>query len=100
MALNKVQYDAITGKMNDIRGYTSDADKNLKAIDTLIDETVGASGSAWAGESAVQFKKTWDGLAENFTSFVADFNQQATNIQTLLNEMQAVDTAASGAVNQ
>ena len=98
MALNKVEYDAITGKMNDIKSYTSDADKNLKAINSLIEESVGANGAAWAGESAVAFKASWDGIAENFNSFVAAFNQQATNIQTMLSETQAVDTTESGSV--
>lgn len=100
MALNKVEYDAVTKKMNDIKGYTSDADKNLKAINNLIEETVGASGTAWSGESAVAFKNSWDGIAENFASFVQDFNQQAVNIQTLLTETQAVDTTQSGTVNE
>lgn len=100
MALNKVEYDAITSKMNDIKGYTTDAEKNLRAIDSLINETVGASGTAWSGESAVAFKKSWDGIAEQFSSFVNDFNQQSVNIQTLLAGMQAVDTAESGIVNQ
>ena len=80
--------------------FTINADKNLKAIDALINETVGASGTAWSGESAVAFKNSWDGIAEQFSSFVNDFNQQAVNIQTLLSGMQAVDTTESGTVNQ
>lgn len=100
MALNKVEYDAITGKMNDIKGYTTDADKNLRAINELINDTVGTNGTAWSGESAVAYKKSWDGIAENFSAFVEDFNKQAVNIQTLLTETQAVDTSASGTVNQ
>ena len=100
MALNKVEYDAITKKMNDIKSYTTDADSNLKAINSLIEQTVGANGTAWSGESAVAYKNSWDGLAERFTSFVNDFNQQAVNIQTLLTETQAVDTTETGVVNQ
>ena len=100
MALNKVEYDAVTKKMNDIKGYTNDADKSLKQINSLIEQSVGANGAAWSGESAVAFKNSWDGLAERFSSFVNDFNQQAVNIQTLLTETQAVDTTESGTVNQ
>lgn len=99
MALNKVEYDAITKKMNDIKGYTADADKSLKAINSLIEQTVGANGTAWSGESAVAYKNSWDGLADRFNSFVQDFDQQATNIQTLLTETQAVDTTETGTVN-
>ena len=100
MAFNKVEYDTITKKMNDIKNYTVDADKNLKAINNLIEDSVGVGGTAWSGESAVAFKKSWDGIAEQFSSFVNDFNQQAVNIQTLLSGMQAVDTTESGIVNQ
>ena len=100
MALNKVEYEAITKKMNDIKGYTTDADSCLKAINSLIEQTVGANGSAWSGESAVAYKNSWDGLADRFNSFVNDFNQQAVNIQTLLTETQAVDTTETGVVNQ
>ena len=100
MALNKVEYDAITKKMNDIKGYTTDAESSLKAINSLIEETVGASGTAWSGESAVAFKNSWDGIAEQFSSFVNDFNLQSSNIESLLSGMQAVDTTESGTVNQ
>ena len=100
MALNKVEYDAITKKMNDIKGYTSDADSNLKKIRSLVDGTVGLNGSVWSGESAVAYKQSWDNLAAEFNSFVQSFNQQAVNIQTLLSETQVVDTTESGTVKQ
>lgn len=100
MALNKVQYQAVTAKMNDIKGLTAEADANLKAINSLIEQSVGAKGSAWSGDSAVAYKNSWDGIAERFSSFVQDFNLQAVNIETLLRETQAVDTSASGTVNQ
>lgn len=100
MALNKVEYDAITAKMNDIKGYAGDAEANLKAINALIEDSVGSSGTIWSGESAAAFKNSWDGIAENFSSFVNDFNQQAVNIETLLSETQAVDTTETGTVNE
>jgi len=100
MALNKVEYDAITGKMNDIKNYTTEADACLKAVDALIDSSVGANGAAWSGESAVAFKNSWETLAANFTTFVESFNKQATNINTLLEKARAVDTSASGTVNE
>lgn len=99
MAFNKVEYDAITKKMNDIEGYTNDAEKSLKSINSLIEESVGASGSAWSGESAVAFKQSWDNLSKDFDSFVNDFRKQSNNIQELLTKTQAVDTAESGTVN-
>ena len=100
MALNKVEYDAITKKMNDIKGYTTDADSNLKKINSLIEGTVGSGGSVWSGDSAVGYKQSWDNLAADFNSFVQSFNQQAVNIQTLLTETQVVDTTETGVVNQ
>ena len=97
--LNKVEYEAITKKMKDIDVYTEDANNNLTAINNLIEETVGANGAAWSGESAVAFKTTWDELAGEFTSFVGEFKKQSTNIQNLLTQTKIVDTAETGAVN-
>ena len=99
MAFNKVEYEAIQKKMNDIESYTSDADKTLKSINSLIEESVGASGAVWSGESAVAFKNSWDDLSSRFTSFVEDFRRQSDNIKTLLVETQAVDTTESGTVS-
>lgn len=100
MALNKVEYQAVTAKMNEINSLTEDANNNLKGINTLIEENVGAKGRAWSGESAAAYKQSWDGIAANFNSFVQDFRQQSVNIQTLLRETQAVDTTEAGIVNQ
>ena len=100
MALNKIAYQEINNSMKTIDALTEDADKTLKNINTLIEENVGEGGRAWSGASAAAFRNSWTNIANNFNSFVQDFRLQSTNIQTLIREAQAVDTAEAGNVNQ
>ena len=100
MALNKIEYEAVSAEMKKIDEYTEEAKDKLTKINALIEESIGANGEAWAGDSASAFKQSWDKIAENFNSFVSDFRQQSINIQTLIRENKAVDTTEAGTVNQ
>ena len=67
--------------------------KNLEGMNSLIEEAVGDHGSAWRGEAATSFRKSWDVLADDIPSFIDTVKIQATNLETLLQELKKTENS-------
>ena len=96
MALqNIIEYEEIREQLNIIQTACEDTKASLDAIDNEIKNSVGADGAAWSGNSATEFRNSWDGLAEELPTFIAYVNTQARNIDMMLTKTQATDEQGS-----
>ncbi len=91
-----IEYGAIEEKLATIKLDGEETRTNLLAIDRLIKDTVGEGGAAWSGESATQFRTSWDELAAELPGFITIVENQATNVQTMLTKTK--DTDQNGGV--
>lgn len=92
-----VEYGGIEEKLKAIQLDGEQTKSNLENIDKLIQSSVGEGGGAWSGESASQFRASWDELAAELPTFIQKVELQATNVQNLLSQTKAADQ--NGAVN-
>ena len=60
---NKVKYEEIKNKLNELKEVTERVEKNLTNMDSLITETVGQNIGVWDGESANQFRASWNNIS-------------------------------------
>ena len=93
-----VEYGGIEEKLATIKLDGETTKTNLDAIDRLIKDSVGEGGGAWSGESASQFRASWDELAAELPGFIANVQTQATNLETMLTKTKASDQ--NGAVEE
>lgn len=96
-----VDYSGIEGKLKSIQLDGEQTKTNLDGIDKLIQLSVGPGGAAWDGESATEFKNSWDELAADLPLFINNVEKQALNVQTMLTQTKEADqnggVAAPGA---
>ena len=86
-----VDYSGIEAKLRTIQLDGEQTKSNLDGIDKLIQASVGPGGAAWSGESATQFRNSWDGLAAELPTFIDNVEKQAFNVQTMLTQTKAAD---------
>ena len=95
----KLDYSGVEEALGKVIQAGDATETNLKAIDKLIEESVGDDGYIWGGESADAFKASWAELAEELPKFIQSVRTQADNIRTAKEITQSEDTASSGSVN-
>lgn len=100
MALeNILNFEEIKEQLGVIEKSCEETQTSLKAIDTEIKQSVGADGAAWSGNSANEFRTSWDNLADELPTFINYVNTQAKNIEMMLTKTQATDETGTGQVN-
>jgi uncharacterized protein YukE len=92
-----VEYGGIEAKLKTIQLDGEQTKTNLDGIDKLIQLSVGPGGAAWDGESASQFKASWDELSAELPLFIDSVEKQALNVQTMLTHTKEADQ--NGTVN-
>lgn len=96
MALeNIIEFEEIKDQLSIIEKACDDTKASLDAIDKEIKNSVGDAGAAWEGNSATEFRTSWDGLAEELPTFITYVNNQAKNIEMMLTKTQATDEAGA-----
>jgi len=94
-----IEYGEIEEKLSKIVTDGENTKLNLDGINSLIQQSVGADGVAWSGESATAFRNSWDELASEIPEFIQTVENQATNVQGMLTKTKETDTTESGTVN-
>ena len=95
-----IDYDSIKTKLDTIKSDGDATKTNLEAMDNLIQDSVGNGGKAWSGESAAAFRASWDNLAAELPDFITTVQNQALNIESMLEKTQQTDTASGGTVQE
>ena len=93
-----VEYGGIEEKLATIKTDGDLVRSNLEGIDKLIKDSVGDGGGAWSGDSASQFRTSWDELAAELPGFIANVETQASNVQMFLAKTKESDQ--NGAVEE
>lgn len=93
-----IDYDSIKTKLDTITKDGEATKTNLEAMDNLIQDSVGNGGKAWSGESAAAFRASWDNLAADLPDFITTVQNQARNIENMLEKTHESDTASGGTV--
>ena len=93
-----IEYSGIEEKLATIRLDGESTQTNLNAIERLIKDSVGEGGAAWSGESASQFRSSWDELAAEIPGFIDKVKAQAANVELMLEKTKATDQ--NGAVKE
>ena len=96
---NILNFEEIKEQLGVIENSCEETQASLKAIDTEIKQSVGADGAAWAGNSANEFRASWDDLADELPTFISYVNTQAKNIEMMLTKTEATDETGTGQVN-
>jgi len=90
-----INYDAIESKLNTVKQDIETAKNNLEAIDKLINQEIGATGTSWSGGgSATDFLNHWQELASHIPEFLRTMENQASSLQILLNKERQADQSA------
>lgn len=95
----RLSYSDVQEALEKVMQAGDTTEKNLKAIDKLMDESVGDGGYVWSGEAADSFKSSWGELAQELPKFIQNVRTQADNIRSAKEITESNDTASSGTVN-
>ena len=93
-----IEYGGIEEKLATIKLDGEATQTNLTNIDRLIKESVGDGGGAWSGESASQFRASWDELAAEIPGFIEKVKDKDGNVEMMLAKTKATDQ--NGAVEE
>ena len=92
MALqNIIEYDEIEEQINTLKSACEDTKTCLDSINKEITDSVGANGAVWSGDSAVEFRNSWDALAEELPTFITYVDTQVKNVQSMLSKTKETD---------
>ena len=89
-AKNKIEYDEIKEKLQELTELTERVEKNLMNMNSIITETVGENVGVWDGESATQFRASWANIENEIPSYIKIFRDQVNNLQTVLDNYSEV----------
>ena len=88
--LNKIEYEELKNKINEVNDLTTKVENNFKTIDNIITENINTGKGIWDGEEAQNFKNEWSNLKENIPNIVDIYKKQAQNIENVL-EMTTIE---------
>ena len=88
--LNKIEYEELKNKINEVNDLTTKVENNFKKIDNIITENINTGKGIWDGEEAQNFKNEWSNLKENIPNIVDIYKKQAQNIENVL-EMTTIE---------
>ena len=88
---NSINKDKILSNLVEINQLTEQTKTSLNNMDSLIKENKNTNKGIWDGESAEEYLKEWNKLAEEIPSIIEIFEQQATNLNTLLTEIKKAE---------
>ena len=88
---NRLEYEKISNKLNELKELTERVEKNLLNMNELITETVDQGIGIWDGESANQFRTSWSNVENEIPSYVDVFQKQINNIHLMIEKTKQND---------
>ena len=83
-ALNIIDTENINKKVIEIKNLTDKVATNFDNFNTMIEEMVDTGIGVWDGESAHNYKISWQNFSQKIPTFVTAFETQINNLQVLL----------------
>jgi uncharacterized protein YukE len=96
----QLNYPAVKEKLDKIVSNGESLRQNFRAMDVLIQNSVGEGGVAWTGRSASGYANSWDELREEIPKFIDAIDKQVENIDAVLLLTSKTDTTSSGTVSE
>ena len=84
-AKNQINIDKLQEKLNKIKEVSERMKNSLNNINSLITETVGQNVGVWDGESASDFRTSWDQLSNDIPSYIKILQTQINNLEIVIN---------------
>ena len=77
--------------LQNIKELTEKMTRTLVNVNSIIKENVNSGIGIWDSQTADVYRTRWESLMEEFPGIVLIFNQQASNLEQLINNMKKVE---------
>lgn len=85
---NQINVEKLQENINKLKELTERMESSLNNIDTLITETVGQNIGVWDGNSATEFRTSWNTLSNDIPSYIEILQTQINNIEIMKSNTQ------------